>query len=158
MASWAEIVAAEPELAAEAHGFMEARVHKTIGTVRPDGAPRLSGIEARFIDGELAFGSMPDSPKVRDLARDPRFMLHSGSQEPDVWDGDAKLSGTLVEITDGAVKAAYVQAAGTAPPGAFHLYIADITELVVLRMGDPPDHIVVRRWTPGGGVRTSTLR
>ena len=30
----------------------------SIATVRSDGAPRISGIEAAFEDGELAFGSM----------------------------------------------------------------------------------------------------
>ena len=157
MASWSQIEAGEPEFAADAKGLMEQRVHKTMATLRPDGAPRISGIEARFIDGELAFGSMPNSPKVRDLATDPRFALHSGSHEPDIWGGDAKVAGTVIEVTDPDIKRAYVEAAGTAPPGDYHLYKTDITEVVVIRLGDPPDHLVVRRWTPTGGVRRSTL-
>ena len=31
--------------------------------------------------------------KARDLQRDPRFALHSGSEEPADWSGDAKLAG-----------------------------------------------------------------
>ena len=38
--------------------------------------------------------------KARDLQRDPRFALHSGSDEPDAWAGDAKLAGVAEEITD----------------------------------------------------------
>jgi pyridoxamine 5'-phosphate oxidase-like protein len=158
MASWSQIEASEPEFAADAKGLMDLRVHKTMATLRPDGSPRISGIEARFVDGELAMGSMPNSPKVRDLAADPRFALHSGSEEPDGWAGDAKFAGTVVEVSDPDIKRAYVAAAGTAPPGDYHLYKTDITEVVVIRLGDPADHLVVRRWTPERGVRVSELR
>lgn len=155
MASWAQIAASEPEFAVAAQAFMEARTHKMLATIRPDGSPRISGMEARFIDGELAFGSMPNSPKVRDLATDPRFALHSGSEEPEGWSGDAKFAGTVIEVTDPDIKQAYKDAAGTAPPGDFHLYRTDITEIVVIRLGEPADHLVISRWTPAGGVRTS---
>jgi Pyridoxamine 5'-phosphate oxidase len=155
MASWAEIESAEPELAADAKGLMDQRVHKTLATIRPDGSPRVSGMEARFIDGELAFGSMPNSPKVRDLAADPRFALHSGSHEPDIWVGDAKFAGTVIEVTDAEIKQAYKDAAGTAPPGDYHLYRTDITEVVTIRLGEPADHLVITRWTPRTGVHTS---
>jgi hypothetical protein len=157
VAKWADIEEAEPQFAASARSLMDQRVHKTMATIRSDGSPRISGIEARFIDGELSFGSMPNSPKVRDLAADPRFALHSGSHEPDIWVGDSKFAGTVIEVTDPDIKRAYVEAAGTAPPGDYHLYKTDITEIVVVRLGDPADHLVVHRWTPGGGVRTSKL-
>jgi Pyridoxamine 5'-phosphate oxidase len=157
VASWSEIQATEPEFAADAKGLMEQRVHKALATIRADGSPRVSGIEARFIDGELSFGSMPNSPKVRDLAADPRFALHSGSHEPEIWAGDSKFAGTVIEVTDPEVKQAYKDAAGTAPPGDYHLYKTDITEIVVIRLGEPADHLVVRRWTPQGGIRVSKL-
>ena len=38
--------------------------------------------------------------KALDLQRDPRFALHSGSDEPDEWGGDAKLAGVAEEVTD----------------------------------------------------------
>jgi Pyridoxamine 5'-phosphate oxidase len=93
-------------LARDARGLLEAHVHKTIATLRADGAPRISGIEAKFIDGDLWFGSMPGSRKSADLARDPRFSLHSGSIDPPDWQGDAKLSGVAEEVTDTDRKAA----------------------------------------------------
>ena len=44
---------------------------------------------------------MSDARKARDLQRDPRFALHSGSDEPDrSGTGDAKLAGVVEEITD----------------------------------------------------------
>ena len=41
---------------------------------------------------------MLDALKARDLRRDPRFALHSGSDEPDDWSGDAKLAGIAEEV------------------------------------------------------------
>jgi len=158
MPRWADIQVVEPDLAGEVEAFMDLRVHKTLATIRPDGSPRISGIEARFIDGELWLGSMLHSPKSRDLAVDPRFALHSGSMEPDVWGGDAKVAGTAIEIVDRDRKTGYVAAAGTAPPGDFHLYRTDITEVIMIRLGEPPDHLRVQRWTPETGVRTRDLR
>ena len=52
------------------------------GHTAQDGAPRISGIEAQFLGGELWFGSMAGARKALDLRRDPRFALHSGSADP----------------------------------------------------------------------------
>ena len=58
MASWGEIEAAEPAFAAAVRGYFEVHAHLTLATLRRDGAPRISGSEAKFSDGELWFGSM----------------------------------------------------------------------------------------------------
>src|SRR4051794_16481165 len=100
MPSWAEFEAEAPELAATVRERLEAHAHKTIATVRRDGSPRISGTEAQLRDGELWIGSMWRALKALDLQRDPRFALHSGSEEPDEWSGDAKLAGVVQEITD----------------------------------------------------------
>ncbi len=94
MAIWKDVETAEPEFAARVQRLFDAHTHKTIATLRADGAPRISGIEVRFVDGELTFGSMPDSRKGADLRRDPRFALHSATVEAgEGWPGDAKVSG-----------------------------------------------------------------
>ena len=49
--------------------MFEARTHKTIATLRADGAPRISGIECEFVDGELQFGSMTGARAGADLRR-----------------------------------------------------------------------------------------
>ena len=86
MASWKDVEDAEPEFAARVRRLFDAHKHKTIATLRADGAPRLSGIEAEFESGELTFGSMPGARKGADLHRDPRFALHSATVDPP--DGD----------------------------------------------------------------------
>src|SRR4249919_1514485 len=90
-------------------GPFDAHRHKTIATLRADGSPRISGIEAVFEAGELSFGSMPHARKGADLLRDPRFAIHSATVDPvegseGEWPGEAKVSGRAVHagpITDG---------------------------------------------------------
>jgi hypothetical protein len=150
MPSWGDIEAEVPEFAALAREFFDAYTHKTLATLRADGSPRISGTETVFKDGELWIGSMWQSVKALDLRRDPRFALHSGSADPPAWKGDAKLAGRMEEVTDPERFAAVLGGEGS--PGASHLFRADITELVVVRLGDPADHIVVETWHPGRGV------
>ncbi len=150
MARWSEVEAEAPELAAHARRLFDAHVHKTIATLRRDGSPRISGIEMSFVDGDLWTGSMWQAVKALDLRRDPRYALHSGSDDPADWKGDAKVAGRAEEVTDPKRKAEIV--GGAAPVDASHAFRLDVTELVVVRLGEPPDHIVVEAWHQGRGV------
>ena len=150
MPSWGDVEAEAPELAGRARGFLDAHVHKTLATLRRDGSPRISGTEIDFADGQLWLGSMWRSLKALDLRRDPRFALHSGSADPPGWTGDAKIAGRAEEVTDPDLKAEIV--VDDAPPGPSHLFRADVIELVVVRLGDPADHLVIETWHAGRGV------
>ena len=148
MARWAEVEAAAPELAALARRFLEAHAHKTIATLRKDGSPRISGTEAYLQDGELWFGSMPGALKARDLQRDPRFALHSGSDDPPGWEGDAKVAGRAIEVTGERRVALLGEGRGDA-----HAFVADVTELAVVRLNEARDALVIESWTPERGLR-----
>jgi Pyridoxamine 5'-phosphate oxidase len=138
MASWSEVEEQAPELADAARRYFDKHKHKTLATLRRDGSPRISGSEAEIRDGELTFGSMWRAVKALDLQRDPRFALHSGSDDPDAgWSGDAKVAGRAEELS---------------ADGESHLFRADITELVVVRLGEPADHIVIESWHEGRGL------
>ena len=100
MATWTEFEAAAPSLAATVRERLDAHAHKTLATVRHDGSPRISGTETAFVEDDLWIGSMWQARKAHDLQRDPRFALHSGSDDPPGWKGDAKLAGVVEEITD----------------------------------------------------------
>jgi Pyridoxamine 5'-phosphate oxidase len=150
MASWSEVEAAAPELTKLARGCFDAHVHKTLATLRKDGSPRISAIEVIFADGEMWLGSMWRAVKALDLRRDPRFALHSGSADPADWTGDGKVAGRVEEIEDDERKAEVT--AGKAPPGPMHLFRCDIAELVVVRLGDPRDHLVIESWHEGRGL------
>lgn len=153
MASWSEIEAAAPELAARARATFDAHRHKVLATLRRDGSPRISGIEASFTDGELWLGMMPGSRKALDLRRDSRLALHSASvdppDDPAAWAGDAKLSGRAVEVEDPELLRRL--GAGDEAETA-HLFRVDVTELVHIRVGDPADHLVIDLWQEGKGL------
>lgn len=126
--------------------LFDAHRHKTIATLRADGAPRISGIEVVFEDGELVFGSMANARKGADLRRDPRFALHSATVDPvegaeAAWPGEAKVSGRAVSagaVTDG-------------PDG--DRFQADIAEVVHTHLNEAATLLVVEWWTPAQGLR-----
>jgi hypothetical protein len=151
MPSWAEFEAEAPELAASVRERLDAHKHKTIATLRRDGSPRISGTETQFRDGELWIGSMWRALKALDLRRDPRFALHSGSDEPDDWSGDAKLAGVVEEITDPERVRELNGAAAEAGPS--HLFRLDLHEVSTVDLNDDRTALVIRIWTPGEGVR-----
>lgn len=146
MARWEDVERAEPDFAQRVRGLFDAHRHKTIATLRADGSPRISGIEAAFADGELTFGSMPRARKGADLRRDPRFALHSATMDPvegseAEWPGEAKISGRAVaagQTTDG-------------PDG--DLFRADIAEVVHTHLDAQATMLVVEWWTPVDGLR-----
>jgi hypothetical protein len=155
MASFAELETAEPEFAARVRAAFDAHGHKILATLRGDGSPRVSGIEARFRDGELWLAGMPRSVKFTDLRRDPRMALHSGSDEPDDFRADAKLSGRAVEVTDAAQLATFADGAEV-PEGArpFELFRVDLDQVVLTALSDARDALVITSWRPGRGLQT----
>jgi pyridoxamine 5'-phosphate oxidase-like protein len=138
MTTWQDVERAEPEFARRVQGLFDAHKHKTMATLRADGSPRISGIELAFTDGELTFGSMPDSRKGVDLARDPRLAVHSATVDPvegaeAQWPGEAKISGRAVPHGDS--------------------FRVDITEVVHTHLDEKATVLVVEWWTPSHGLR-----
>jgi hypothetical protein len=138
-----------PELAARARALFDAKTHKTLATLRKDGSPRISGIELEFRDGDVWFGSMWQAVKALDLQRDPRYAIHSGSDDPDDWKGDAKIAGRAEEITDRGVAE---DPEAEDPPEPSHSFRLDITEVSVVALDEPRKHLVIESWHEGRGV------
>jgi hypothetical protein len=151
MPSFSSFEAAAPDLAATVRAQLAATKHLTLATLRRDGAPRISGTECRFRDGELWIGSMWQALKAKDLRRDPRYALHSGSADPPGWTGDAKVAGTVEEITDDALVRKHNGEA--AADGPTHLFRLDIVEASTVRVDEAAKRLIIEVWTPEGGVR-----
>ncbi|WP_328679978.1 pyridoxamine 5'-phosphate oxidase family protein [Streptomyces sp. NBC_01261] len=151
-ANWAVFVAAEPELAATVEKRFGVFTHHVLATLRKDGSPRTSGIEVRFLDGELWLGMMPDSLKALDLRRDPRFALQANpGAGTEMGGGDVRVGGRAVEVTDAGVKGAYREE--VEPPEPFHLFRTEVTEVVRTFVEDET-YLVTQVWHPGEPVRT----
>jgi hypothetical protein len=78
-----------------------------LGTLRPDGFPRICPMEPRFFEDRLWVVGMPDTAKFRDLDRDPRFSLHTATVDTQVSDGDAKVWGTVENVQDEGLHARF---------------------------------------------------
>jgi hypothetical protein len=150
MARWQEISDAHPEFAARVQKAFDAHKHKVLATLRTDGSPRVSGIEAIFRNGDLWLGMMAASRKAMDLRRDPRLALHSATADHEMTLGDAKFTGTAEEVD--ATHWNVVRPEETPPDGA-HLFRVDVREVTLTRIGDPADHLVIEIWTPAHGLR-----
>jgi hypothetical protein len=144
--TWGEFEAQQPEFAQRVRALFDAHRHKTIATLRADGAPRISGIESAFTDGELTFGSMANARKGADLRRDPRFALHSATIDPveghaAEWPGEAKIAGRALALTTASTDA------------AADSFRAEITAVVHTHLNEQATLLVVDWWTPGGGMQ-----
>jgi hypothetical protein len=146
VAAWRDLEQAEPEFADRVRSLFDAHRHKTIATLRADGSPRISGIEAAFEDGELVFGSMPNARKGADLRRDPRFALHGATVDPvdgseAQWPGEVKISGRAVVVP--------AQSEGSAGDR----FQAEIADVVHTHLNETATKLVVDWWTPAHGLQ-----
>jgi hypothetical protein len=128
-----------------------------LGTLRPDGFPRISPMEPRFFENQLWIGGMPGTAKLEDLVRDPRFALHTATIDTQVTDGDAKVWGTVEDVHDDALHQRYAEALfaetgldlrGLTFP---HFFRADIVGGASVAVGG--GHMDVTMWRTGGAER-----
>ena len=154
MGTWNETEEAAPELAAAVRARFEAHGMGLMATLRRDGAPRISGIEPLFALGELWLGMMPDSLKGADLRRDPRLALHSATEDKDVKEGDAKISGRAVEVTAEGLRQEYLEALSAATgfePEGCDVFRVEVTGLSLIRPAG--DHLDIHAWSEGAEAR-----
>ena len=147
MPGFADLEADDPGLAADVSAAFAVGKHCTMATLRGDGAPRISGTEVEFEDGQVFIGSGDDTRKTVDLRRDPRIAIHSPTRDPEPdgsWTGEAKLNGIAVEVP---VPAHY-------PPHAVRFRI-DLTSAVHTGLTDErPPRLRIRLWRPDRAVET----
>jgi hypothetical protein len=149
---WTDFETAKPDLAKTVRERFGAYKHHVLATLRADGSPRVSGIEADFRFDDMWLGGMPGARKSRDLMRDPRFALYANpGPGTDMDGGDVRVAGRAVLITDADATARY---AGEAhPPEPFDLFRIELGEVVRVHMDG--DDMVIQSWRPGhAGVRT----
>jgi hypothetical protein len=111
MAGWRDLDQGAPEIARLGMARLAAVPVAMLGTVRPDGSPRISPVEPCLVGGQLLIGAMAWSRKAADLHRDPRYVLHSVMTGPDTGEGELKLHGSA------ALAGPELRAAPPAPGG-----------------------------------------
>ena len=149
---WADVEAQQPRLAALGRERLAGVV--LIGTVRKDGSPRVSAVEALFWEGDLWLPMGEESYKAQDLLRDPRTLVQSIVTNRDGREGQYKVRGIAVRETDPALNArvaeTIAQELGWRPVvGKFNLFRVDVEDIAFIRWGDNNDQYLTR-WPHGG--------
>jgi hypothetical protein len=142
MATWAEFERAEPELAA----FGRERLDGTVcfqATLRRDGSPRVHPVEPWIATGLLLVRFRARSPKVREVARDARYGLHSPMDNPDGIGGEFLVSGWMEQVSP-THPAARRFAEESSEPLAF--YALWVEEVAATTYEGPDLDPVYRRW------------
>jgi hypothetical protein len=154
MATWSEFVEAAPSISA-----IFDRRHSATGrlcllaTIRRDGSPRISPIEPSMFEGELWLVGMPGTTKFLDLARDPRFCVHTATVDTEVTQGDAKLWGRVRNVRDQALQrrwadALFAQTGFDLREQQFDpFFAADIASASAVEVAD--NHMDVTIWKSG---------
>jgi Pyridoxamine 5'-phosphate oxidase len=132
-----------------------------LATIRSDGYPRISPMEPRIFEGRLVLVGMPNTRKFRDLARDPRFSLHTATVDTYVGDGDAKVWGDARNVQDEELHKRFAD--HLFEESGFDLrgrkfdpfYVADIAGASSVEFQD--GQLTITTWKPGEGEQTQPL-
>lgn len=144
---------AAPELAALGGKRIESAGLVLVGTLRRDGWPRVSPVEAFIVDGELLLGMMWQSRKARDLLRDDRLVVHSVVANRMGTEGDFKLYGRAVDVAVAGLRERYADAVEAKiawrPMDPFHLFRIEVTSAAFVVFGEDRFGF---KWDPHRGL------
>jgi hypothetical protein len=156
--NWSDFEAAAPELAAHGRQRFEATRVALLGTVRADGSARISPVEPFLAAGQLMFGVMR-SRKSGDLERDRRVTLHSSVSRPDGSEGEFKLFGAAVPISDAELRESPPDAWWHSyPPDMSAVYWVDVTSASFLTWNWDTSTYHMTSWSATDGVSRRTAR
>jgi hypothetical protein len=150
VATWAEFADADPDLAVFARQRMEGRIVYQ-ATVRLDGGPRVHPVSPWIAAGVLCVSFRDTSPKMREVARDARYALHTAQPwEDHAGDhGECMLRGSLEQIP--ASHPAVTARPGRTPYGLVH-YACSIEEAVATEYSED-EMPLYRRWKDRAGAK-----
>jgi hypothetical protein len=148
---WAELEAEQPRLAELGRQKLAGPGVVLVGTIRQDGAPRISPVEPLFWESDLWLSMGWGSRKAVDLRRDSRVLVHSIVTSRDGSYGEYKVRGRAIEETRPDVQGGYAETVthelGWQPEiGRFHLFRVDVEDVTVIRWDDATNDQFVTRW------------
>jgi hypothetical protein len=152
--SWAELESAAPEVAAAGRGLIERFGYVLIGTIRRDGTPRISPVEAHFVEGDLRVAMMPRTLKARDLRRDPRLVLNVPIVDPHDPGAEFKARGRAIALDDPAARRGTADAIKAAsdwrPRDDWHFFSIDVEDAALMIWVEGA--LKMTRWSRAGGL------
>lgn len=158
MVNWAQFVEEAPHIS-EVFLRRHTATHNLclMATIRSDGYPRISPLEPRIVETELAIVGMPGTTKYMDLERDARFCLHTATIDPYVGEGDVKIWAEARDLQDESLHQRFADdlfdtsgmdlRSQTFDP----FYVANITGASSIELED--NQLVITIWKPGESER-----
>jgi hypothetical protein len=151
---WEEIETAAPEIAARGRERIEEFGFVLIGTIRADGTPRISPIEAHFVGGHLIVVMMAGTHKAADVRRDPRIVLNAVVTDAHDPGAEFKVRGRVVPVDDTDFRAAAADViearSGWRLPDHWHLFRIDVDD--VAHIAWKSNRMRMDRWSRDGGL------
>ncbi|MGH8945534.1 MAG: pyridoxamine 5'-phosphate oxidase family protein [Acidimicrobiia bacterium] len=157
---WAELEAAAPELAARGRSLIERLGFVFVGTIRRDGSPRISPVEAHLVGGQLMLVMIPGTRKARDVGRDSRVVLQSPITDAADPGHELKLWGRAVEVDDRVQREATADqietVSGWRPDPSWSFLALEIESAVLMewRQGE----MLLTRWDRTDGLQPPERR
>jgi hypothetical protein len=150
---WSDISAQQPALGEIAQEKLIQPGVLLVGTIRRDGAARVSGVEPLIMDGELWLSMMRTSAKALDLDRDPRIVLNSIVTDPE-GAAEIKVRGTAHAEDSRALQERYATAVATEigwqpVVGQFALFRIDIDDVTYIGYDADTHGQHVAQWPSG---------
>jgi hypothetical protein len=155
---WADFEGAAPELAAQGRELIARFGFVLLGTIRRDGTPRISPVEARVVQGHLMLVMIRDTHKARDVLRDSRLVLNTPVFDPADPGCELKLRGRAVVVEDRSQLEATVKAieaaSGWRPPADWHFFSVEVEDVAL--MGWDRGALAMTRWVRERGLERLT--
>jgi hypothetical protein len=152
---WADFAAAAPELAAQGRALIERFGFVLAGTIRADGTPRISPVEAHLVGSDLMLVMIPGTRKAHDVRRDPRIVLQSPVTEAAEPGAEFKLRGRAVEVSNDTARQATANAietvSGWRPPRTW-LFVAVVMQAAAY-VAWSGEEMTLTCWDSGHGLR-----
>ena len=145
MSSWQEFVQQAPDLAKFGQTRFQSGV-AYLGTVRPDGGPRVHPVRP-IVGDQLVLFMEPTSPKGKDLLRDPRYSLHCSVEDSGGGGGEFYVRGQATLVSDTAVREQAVQASSYTLAERFILFVLTVDFAFMNTYDESGSH--PRRWQAG---------
>ena len=127
MVTWKEFQIKRPDLAQ----FGKERLSTNIaylGTIRPDGSPRIHPVSPIISPERMFIFMEPTSPKGKDLMRSTTYALHSLVVDANGSNGEFWIHGQAKKIDDEDLRKEAVSAANYVPKDRYILFQLDINE------------------------------
>ncbi len=153
MAPWLDVEQGAPHIAHAGRALLDQARVALLGTLRPDGSPRISPVEPYFARGQLMFGVMAWSGKARDLRRDPRCVPHSTISGPDAGEAELKLYGQAAAAGDPLRDTCQEAWWLGQPRAAADVFVLDVTEAVLIEWDLERGQMTGTHWSSSRGLR-----